>query len=40
MLNTYGDQTVDMSSVRGEWCILQIFTGAACRLLFITGENT
>lgn len=48
LLNIYGDQMVDVNTVRW-WCLssgsklpplVQIFMSAACRLLFISGENT
>ena len=45
--NTYGDQQVDVSTVRqqmmccnsGSLPLVQIFRSAACRLLFISVEN-
>ena len=51
LLNVYGDQTVDVRTTRwwvvcinsgnsGSPPLVQIFMGTACRLLFITGENT
>ena len=49
-LNVYEDQTVDVSTVRqwvvhfssgdsGSLHLMRVFMSAACRLLFITGEN-
>ena len=50
LLNVSGDQTVDVNTVR-QWVVcfssgdcgspplVQVFTNAACRLLFIAGEN-
>ena len=50
LLNVSGDQTVDVST-EGQWVLcfsgadsgapllVQIFTSAECRLLFITDEN-
>ena len=53
LLNIYGDQTVDVSTV-GQWVVcfssgssdsvspllVQSFMNMACRLFFISGENT
>ena len=50
LLNIYGDQTVDVSTVRccvlcfscgdnGSPLLVHIFMSTACRLLFIVGEN-
>ena len=50
LLNVYGDQTLDVSTVRqwevffssgdcGSPLLVQIFMSAACRLLLNTGEN-
>ena len=50
LLNVFGDQTVNVSTVRqwvvhfsngegGSPLLVQIFTSMVCRLLFITGEN-
>jgi len=50
LLNVYGDQAVDVSTVRGRWCIsavgsdnglpllVQTFMCRARRLLFIAGK--
>ena len=42
LLNTYGDQTVDVSrgnSDSGSPLLVQIFTSTVCRLLFIIGKT-
>jgi len=48
MLNVYGEQTVDVSTVRNGWCVSALvmvgtsagrFLTMTCRLLYFAGEN-